>query len=284
MLLIDTDQLDESADKLTNSEVYWVYNALDCCVTYDVMNVIEPQLDDVSRATYNTSMATLPVLLEMMLEGLPVNLDQRHKVLRHYEDELARLEKYWVRLCHEGLGIPRDRTKRTGGRSAIPINPASPKDLQYLFYTVLQIPEKKRRKKGSTEATVITDRDTLESLRADYFAEVFVNFVLAMRDCAKAIGFLRTKLDADNRIRCSFNVAGTKTGRLNSSFSDSGTGFSDAALAHGTDLFFTEKEGGMGVGLNIVSSIVAAHGGRIELKNDPKGGAVIIVSLPSLAA
>jgi signal transduction histidine kinase len=67
-------------------------------------------------------------------------------------------------------------------------------------------------------------------------------------------------------------------------FSDSGTGFSDAALAHGTDLFFTEKEGGMGVGLNIVSSIVAAHGGRIELKNDPKGGAVIIVSLPSLAA
>lgn len=224
MLLIDTAQLDESADKLTNSEVYWVYNALDCCVTYDVMNVIEPQLDAVSRATYNTSMATLPVLLEMMLEGLPVNLDQRHKVLRHYEDELARLEKYWVRLCHEGLGIPRDRTKRTGGRSAIPINPASPKDLQYLFYTVLQIPEKKRRKKGSTEATVITDRDTLESLRADYFAEVFVNFVLAMRDCAKAIGFLRTKLDADNRIRCSFNVAGTKTGRLNSSFSDSGTG------------------------------------------------------------
>jgi len=63
-------------------------------------------------------------------------------------------------------------------------------------------------------------------------------------------------------------------------FTDSGTGFSESALARGTELFFTEKEGGMGVGLNIVASIIEAHGGQIELQNDPKGGAVIIVSLP----
>ena len=68
------------------------------------------------------------------------------------------------------------------------------------------------------------------------------------------------------------------------SFADSGPGFSESALARGTELFFTEKEGGMGVGLNIVASILEAHGGRLELQNDPKGGAVIIVSLPSLAA
>lgn len=67
-------------------------------------------------------------------------------------------------------------------------------------------------------------------------------------------------------------------------FSDSGTGFSEQALAHGTELFFTEKEGGMGVGLNIVSTIIAAHGGTINLQNDPKGGAMIIVSLPLLPA
>lgn len=67
-------------------------------------------------------------------------------------------------------------------------------------------------------------------------------------------------------------------------FADAGPGFSDAALAHGTELFFTEKEGGMGVGLNIVAAIVEAHGGRLELKNDPKGGAVALVSLVSLSA
>jgi len=67
-------------------------------------------------------------------------------------------------------------------------------------------------------------------------------------------------------------------------FTDSGPGFSESALARGTELFFTEKEGGMGVGLNIVASIVAAHGGRLELQNDPQGGAVILMSLPSLAS
>ncbi len=67
-------------------------------------------------------------------------------------------------------------------------------------------------------------------------------------------------------------------------FADSGSGFSELALAHGTELFFTEKEGGMGVGLNIVSGIVTAHGGRMKLQNDPKGGAVIIVTLPLLPA
>ncbi|MDI1314549.1 HAMP domain-containing sensor histidine kinase [Prosthecobacter sp.] len=65
-------------------------------------------------------------------------------------------------------------------------------------------------------------------------------------------------------------------------FADSGAGFSEMALAQGSELFFTEKEGGMGVGLNIVSSIITAHGGTMKLQNDPKGGAVILVTLPLL--
>lgn len=224
MLIIDTRELDETAARLSDSEIYWTYCGLDCCVTYDVMKVIEPQLDPISRATYDTSMATLPYLLEMMLGGMKVDLTRRQEVLSHYEKQLAHLERSWTRLCVEGLGIPADRTKRDKKRVSLPINPSSPLDVQYLFHHVLQIPEKKRRKKGQDEAKVTTDREVLEGFRSYYFAEVFVNFILAMRDCGKAIGFLRTKLDADHRIRCSFNVAGTTTGRLNSSFSDMGTG------------------------------------------------------------
>jgi signal transduction histidine kinase len=66
-------------------------------------------------------------------------------------------------------------------------------------------------------------------------------------------------------------------------FADTGPGFSESALARGTELFFTEKEGGMGVGLNIVASIVVAHDGQLKLQNDPKGGAVMLVLLPSIA-
>lgn len=65
-------------------------------------------------------------------------------------------------------------------------------------------------------------------------------------------------------------------------FTDTGTGFSEEALSRGTELFFTEKEGGMGVGLNIAASIVAAHGGRLEMNNAPQGGAVVSMGLPEL--
>nr|WP_246438251.1 HAMP domain-containing sensor histidine kinase [Prosthecobacter vanneervenii] len=80
-------------------------------------------------------------------------------------------------------------------------------------------------------------------------------------------------------------LQGRKTGeKLELLFADAGSGFSDEALARGTELFFTEKEGGMGVGLNIVSGIIAAHGGTILFQNDPKGGAHITVTLPLLPA
>lgn len=80
-------------------------------------------------------------------------------------------------------------------------------------------------------------------------------------------------------LRLEGRIAGEK---LELMFADAGAGFSDEALARGAELFFTEKEGGMGVGLNIVSSIIAAHGGEILFQNDPKGGALISVTLPLL--
>ncbi len=66
-------------------------------------------------------------------------------------------------------------------------------------------------------------------------------------------------------------------------FRDQGPGFSPSALAHGSELFFSEKEGGMGVGLNVVQEIVSAHGGKLLLKNHPQGGGCVEVTLPQLS-
>lgn len=64
-------------------------------------------------------------------------------------------------------------------------------------------------------------------------------------------------------------------------FTDSGTGFSESALARGTELFYSEKEGGMGVGLNIAAGIIQAHGGDLTLQNGRPGGAIVSIKLPS---
>lgn len=223
MLVVDTSLLDDDASGFSASEVYWIYNGLDCCITMEVFEVLLPQLDDVSRETYRVSMATIAPVMEMMLEGLPVSHTERDKAYRSYEKLYHQLEAGWKRLCTEGLGIPADRSKRKG-RPPVPVNIASPKDVQFLFHEVLGIPEKRKMKKGAATATTTTDRETLEGFRNYFFAEPFVNYILAMRDVGKAMGFLRTQLDPDSKIRCSFNVAGTDTGRLSSSFSDMGTG------------------------------------------------------------
>lgn len=61
--------------------------------------------------------------------------------------------------------------------------------------------------------------------------------------------------------------------------SDTGRGFSPTALRRWSDLLFSEKEGGMGIGLSVAREIVRAHGGRLSVGNRPEGGAWVSVEL-----
>ena len=66
--------------------------------------------------------------------------------------------------------------------------------------------------------------------------------------------------------------------------SDTGTGFSADALTHYAELFFSEKEGGMGIGLSVATEIFRAHGGALLVGNSPDGGAVVTLQLPAIPA
>lgn len=69
---------------------------------------------------------------------------------------------------------------------------------------------------------------------------------------------------------------------LHIAFSDTGTGVEDAVRSKIFDAFFSTKEdeAGMGLGLSIAHNIVKAHSGRIDVHNNPEGGAVFEVILP----
>jgi C4-dicarboxylate-specific signal transduction histidine kinase len=62
------------------------------------------------------------------------------------------------------------------------------------------------------------------------------------------------------------------------SIADTGAGVSEEAAKKIFDPFFSTKKHGMGMGLSIVRTIIAAHDGQIELEN--RGGAVFRVRLP----
>jgi len=62
---------------------------------------------------------------------------------------------------------------------------------------------------------------------------------------------------------------------------DGGRGFSGEALDHWSEPFFSEREGGMGLGLTLAAEVMAGHGGRVEISNRSEGGALVRCHFPA---
>ena len=58
-------------------------------------------------------------------------------------------------------------------------------------------------------------------------------------------------------------------------------GNDEVDLDHIFQAFYTTKTDGLGMGLAIALSIVEAHGGRLEARNNPDGGATFAFTLPA---
>jgi two-component system, LuxR family, sensor histidine kinase DctS len=61
---------------------------------------------------------------------------------------------------------------------------------------------------------------------------------------------------------------------------DIGPGISPAVQEKLFTPFFSTKNEGMGMGLNICRSIIEFHRGRLWVEDNPKGGTIIAISLP----
>lgn len=203
MKIIRTDLVNpDELDPWTRSQVY---NGLDAAVTYEVFEQIEPQLDNQTASTYAFSRSLQGPLLEMRLRGIRVDKARRSEVLEEYTRNLDHLERNLERIVGDGCGV-------------YDFNWGSNPDLQHLFYEVLGLPPVRKRGRPTV------DRDALEKLEAYNVARPIISHIKAMRETRKRIGVLRTAIDSDGRIRTSYNIAGTNTGRLSSSSSEFGTG------------------------------------------------------------
>jgi DNA polymerase-1 len=203
MKIIRTHEM--SPDLLSDFERDMVYNGLDCCVTREVFDELHPQLTNTTASTYAFSKALQGPILEMRCRGVLVDQSRKAEVIDEYFNTMDRIERQLDLIVLDGVGLST-------------FNWRSPKDLQKLFYSELGLPP--IRKYGRPT----TNRDAREKLAIYPVAAQIVSHINILADLAKKISVLRTEIDPDGRIRTSYNIAGTSTGRFSSSFSEFGTG------------------------------------------------------------
>jgi signal transduction histidine kinase len=87
-------------------------------------------------------------------------------------------------------------------------------------------------------------------------------------------------LPAGRRLALVTTAIANEEGAVHLAVRDTGSGLSVADPDHAFEPFYTTKPAGMGMGLSIARSIVAAHGGRIWARDNAGAGATFTFSLP----
>lgn len=207
----NADLTEDKLRALSQDEKDWIYNALDCTVTLEVHQKQLSGIDEVNAKTEAFSHALAGPILEMNLRGTLIDEGHRAVLLKLFRANHDKIEADFKRIVCEGIGL------------SPPFNYRSNPQLMHLFYTVLGIkPHKARNSKG--EWTPTANREAMEKIAMYASGRILAKMVMAMREYAKRINVLETEIDRDHRIRTTFNIAGTNTGRLASSTSDEGTG------------------------------------------------------------
>ena len=195
--------------KLNKEQTLWVYCGLDCNLTTEIWDKLSPQLDNNTKNTYEFERNCLGPAISMVLRGLRV--DERAVTIIRAPLQKKRLKL--ERMLNLFANAVWDKD----------LNHNSPVQLKAMLYEYLNLPIEIKYVKGKQK--VSTDREALEHMIDEYpRARPFCKTIIALRDIDKQLSVLKSKRDSDGRIRCSYNVAGTETGRWSSSESPWGTG------------------------------------------------------------
>lgn len=228
----------------------WIYNCEDCVYTRESGEVLLETaramgLEEVDRAQN----AMFYPVLRAMLRGVRIIPENRAKLAEEIQEQISIREAFLV---------------NTLGHS---INPRSPKQMIALFYTDLAQPLIMTRAKKGNPAHVTCDDEALQKIAArEPLLKPLVSAIADIRTLGIFLGnFVLAKLDNDGRMRCSYNIGGSasgksapKTYRLSSSKN---------AFDSGTNLQNIPSEKSKSVGKSAARGHVAMFGDPYALPN-----------------
>lgn len=191
--------IDSSIIPTSPAEREWWYNSLDCAITYEIYEDISQT--NSNNLIYDFERALQGPALDMMLRGFRIDPVWQIQQRTRFEKLEAEIDEMLQRLAYPVWGKP--------------LNPRSPDQVKDFFYNHLNMPQQWISQRG--EKKLSANREALEKLDEYYHASPFVSLIFAARDCRKKLSVLRTGVDPDGRMRCTYNVCGTETGRWASS-------------------------------------------------------------------
>lgn len=195
-----------------NWHQYWTYNCKDAAITLEVCHALEKEVVNFGVQENMKHMLD-------MIEPLLVTTLRGVKFDSTYVKELKEISTVTLAAAEVKLN------ELVGE----PVNVKSPKQLHTLLFTKMGLPMKIKGKTGK----VTTDSEALKELARSHPSPIF-DAIFDIRKHAKLIGFLNSPVDTlDGRMRCSYNIAGTETGRLSSSGSMFGGGTNLQNIQHG---------------------------------------------------
>ena len=184
------------------------YNATDSLLTFECFEHIVKELNELGlTGFYHKRVHPLvDVVLAMQERGVG------------YDGELAKSYRHKYKRDLERLQHVLD--KRVGH----PLDVASPKQMKEWLYDELKLPKQYQLRKDTGEKTLAANEEALDELYKKTKNKA-IRTVLSIRSKEKVLStYLSIKLDEDKRIRCSYKISGTETGRMSSSKTLRGTG------------------------------------------------------------
>lgn len=181
-------------------EQRWRYNLQDCVYTREVGEALQTTVQSMGlTAVEAQQQALFQPVFKAMVKGVRVDAQRRADMALAIQEELSHREAF----LHQVLGHG--------------INPSSPKQMQALFYDDLRQQPILNRVivDGRTVMRPTCDDEALTKIAArEPLLRPLCNCIADIRTLNKFLGdFVMMPLDEDQRMRCSFNIAGDAGGK-----------------------------------------------------------------------
>jgi DNA polymerase-1 len=187
--------------------IFYRYNGLDCCVTQESRVVQECDLREQNLLPqFFDTMELVDPLIRATRRGILIDTKKREEMRLKNESELKNLQNF--------LDIA----------AGSPLNVGSNKQVTGLLYDKLKLPAKYKKVKGRSTGNRTADADAIVELAGKHKHPV-LHAILNIRELRTLDErYFSTRIDSDGRIRCSFDITGTRSYRLSSRASIYGSG------------------------------------------------------------